>query len=98
MTQPPTPRISFVIGLVPSVTMDQYLALISVITDGLHQYQHLVSSVSADHVPPLVWSIPVTIVAEGVSQDTARSELTTILNQLPSETYRWQLPDATLVP
>ena len=95
MTQP-NPQISFTVILQPSVTEDQYLALLNVINEAANAYQHLFVNIVTNNIPPTLDRVPIQVEAQGIADPQLRALLTAALNNFATANpgVSWSFADA----
>ncbi len=92
-----SPQISFTIILQPSVTVEQYQALLSVIQEGASAYQHMIAGVTTNNIEPTVIRIPISVQAEGMTDPDVRDALVAGLDAfvVAHPGITWQFADVS---
>ena len=91
------PQISFTITLRPSVTVEQYAALLNVISEGASAYQALILNITTNNIAPTLVRVPISVTADGMADPDVRAAIQTALDNLKIQnpSITWQFVDAS---
>jgi hypothetical protein len=89
------PQISFTILLQPSVTVEQYLALLNVIQEGASSYAHMIAGITTNNITPELMTLPISVEVTGMADPEARALLKAALDAVvvANPTIQWSFVD-----